>query len=254
MTGLFFFILGTFFGSFANVVIRRLPYGNSIVKPDSHCPKCLIPIKWKDNLPVISFLFLGGNCRNCKTKISFEYPVVELLTGIYFLTAYSYFWLSSFFFISLFLGLSLIIISFIDLHLRIIPDILTISLLFFGLATSFFNPVVNFSFLNSLSGALFGGVFLYLVAFFGAKFYKKEVMGGGDVNLLAAGGSFLGVQNIFLALLIACFIGGITGLFLILIGKKKKSDFIPFGPFISISILIVFFVREQNPFLITFQP
>ncbi|MDO8734359.1 MAG: prepilin peptidase, partial [Elusimicrobiota bacterium] len=175
MVEIFIFILGLFFGSFANVVIRRLPYGNSIVKPASHCPKCLIPIKWKDNLPVISFLILRGLCRNCKTKISFEYPVVELLTGIYFLTAYFYFGLTSLFFISVFLGLTLIIISFIDLHLRIIPDILTISLLIFGLASSFFNPIVNSSFLNSLSGALLGGVFLYLVAFFGAKIYKKEV-------------------------------------------------------------------------------
>ena len=254
MVEIFIFILGLFFGSFANVVIRRIPYGNSIVQPASHCPKCLIPIKWKDNLPVISFLILRGLCRNCKIKISFEYPVVELLTGIYFLTAYFYFALTSIFFISIFLGLTLIIISFIDLHLRIIPDILTISLLIFGLASSFFNPVVNFRILNSLSGALFGGTFLFLVAFLGAKIYKKEVMGGGDVKLLAAGGSFLGLQNIFLALLIACFIGGITGLFLILIGNKKKSDFIPFGPFIAISILLVFFVRGQNLFLITFQP
>ncbi|MFH0948062.1 MAG: A24 family peptidase [Elusimicrobiota bacterium] len=125
--------------------------------------------------------------------------------------------------------------------MRIIFDILVISLLIFGLASSFFNPVVDFSFLNSLKGALFGGVLLYLIAFLGSKIYKKEVMGGGDIKLLAAGGSFLGVQNIFLALFIACLIGGITGLFLILIKNKKKSDFIPFGPFISISLLIVFF-------------
>ena len=254
MVEIFIFILGLLFGSFANVVIRRLPYGNSIITPASHCQKCLIPIKWIDNLPVISFLLLGGKCRNCKTKISFEYPVVELLTGIYFLTVYLFFGLTYFFFISVVLGLTLIIISFIDLHLRIIPDILTVSLLIFGLASSFFNPVVSFSFFNSLKGALFGGVFLYLVAFFGAKIYKKEVMGGGDIKLLAAGGSFLGLQHIFMALLIACFIGGITGLILILIGNKKKSDFIPFGPFIAISILIVFFIRPQNVFLVTFHP
>lgn len=251
MTELFFFILGTFFGSFSNVVIRRLPYGNSIVKPASHCPKCLIPIKWKDNLPIVSFLFLGGKCRNCKTKISFEYPVVELLTGLLFLFGYLNFGISLNLLIFLILSVLLIIISFIDLHLRIIPDILTLSLLIFGLASSFFNPVVSSGFLNSLKGALFGGTLLYLVAFLGAKIYKKEVMGGGDVKLLAAGGSFLGLQNIFLALLIACFIGGITGLFLILIGNKKKSDFIPFGPFISISILLVFFIRPQNIFSIT---
>ncbi|PIU83239.1 MAG: prepilin peptidase [Elusimicrobia bacterium CG06_land_8_20_14_3_00_38_11] len=254
MLELFFFILGTFFGSFSNVVIRRLPYGNSIVRPASHCPKCLIPIKWIDNLPVISFLFLGGKCRNCKTKISFEYPVVELLAGLLFLFGYLNFGIQCNLIIFLILSVVLIIISFIDMHLRIIPDILTISLLIFGLASSFFNPVVSFSFLNSLKGTLFGGVFLYLVAFLGSKIYRKEVMGGGDVKLLAAGGSFLGLSNIFLALLIACFIGGLTGLFLILIGKKKKSDFIPFGPFIAISIVMVFFIRPQNVFLLASHP
>ncbi|HAX61096.1 MAG TPA: prepilin peptidase [Elusimicrobia bacterium] len=254
MVEIFIFIFGLFFGSFANVVIRRLPYGNSIVKPASHCPKCLLPIKWKDNLPVVSFLILGGRCRNCKTKISIEYPTVELLTALIFLVGYFNFGISVNLLIFLILSIFLIIISFIDLHLRIIPDMLAISLLIFGLASSFFNPLISFSFLNSLKGSLFGGVFLYSVAFLGAKIYKKEVMGGGDVKLLAAGGTFLGLKNIFLALLIACFIGGITGLFLILIGNKKKSDFIPFGPFIAISILIVFFLRPQNPFLITFQP
>lgn len=248
MVEIFIFILGLFFGSFANVVILRLPYGNSIIKPASHCPKCLIPIRWKDNLPILSFFFLGGKCHNCKTKISFEYPAVEFLTGIYFLTVYFFFGITPLFFISVFLGLSLTIISFVDMHLRIIPDILTITLLIFGLASSFFNPIINFNFINSLSGTLFGGVFLFSVAFLGAKIYKKEVMGGGDIKLLAAGGSFLGLTNTFLALLIACFIGGITGLLLILIGNKKKSDFIPFGPFISISILIVFFFRPQNIF------
>lgn len=242
MLELFFFIVGTFFGSFANVVIRRLPYGKSIVKPASHCPKCLNPIKWKDNLPIISFLILGGRCRNCKTKISFEYPVVELLTGLLFLFGYLNFDISLNLLIFLILSIFLIIISFIDLHLRIIPDILAISLLIFGLLSSFVNPIVAFNFFNSLKGTLFGGIFLYLVSYAGAKIYKKEVMGGGDVKLLAAGGSFLGLQNIFLALLIACFIGGVTGLFLILIKKKKRTDFIPFGPFIAIGILTVFFL------------
>ncbi|MBI5574008.1 MAG: prepilin peptidase [Elusimicrobia bacterium] len=241
MVEIFIFILGLFFGSFSNVVIRRMPYGNSIVKPASHCPKCLIPIKCIDNLPILSFIFLGGKCRNCKTKISFEYPIVELLTGLLFLSGYLNFGISFNFLIFLILSVLLIIISFIDLHLRIIPDILTISLLIFGLASSFFNPIVSLNFLNSLKGALFGGTFLFLVAWIGEKIYKKEVMGGGDIKLLAAGGSFLGCHNVFLAILIACFIGGLTGLFLILIGNKKKSDFIPFGPFISLGIIILFY-------------
>ncbi|MFH1540489.1 MAG: prepilin peptidase [Elusimicrobiota bacterium] len=242
MVGLYFFIIGTFFGSFANVVIRRLPYGKSIVKPASHCPKCLIPIKWYDNIPIVSFFLLKGKCRNCKTTISPEYLFVELVTAVYFLMAYFHFGLTSIFFISLFLGFSLIVISFTDLHLKIIPDNIIILLLVFGLSSSFFNPVVNFNFLNSIKGALFGGVLLFLIAFVGCKIYKKDVLGGGDIKLLAAGGSFLGLQNIFFAFFVACFIGGIIGLFLILIKNKKKSDFMPFGPFISIGILIILYI------------
>ncbi|MEW6557246.1 MAG: prepilin peptidase [Elusimicrobiota bacterium] len=248
MLAIFTFIIGTFFGSFANVVIRRLPYGKSIVKPASHCPKCLIPIRWKDNLPVISFLILGGRCRNCKTKIAIEYPSVELLTGLLFLFGYLNFCISFNLLIFLILSIYLIIISFIDLHLRIIPDILSVSLLIFGLLSSFVNPIVKNNFFCSIGGAILGAGILWLVAIIGARIYKKEVMGGGDVKLLAAGGSFLGVQNVFVALLIACFIGGLTGLLLMLIGIKKRTDFIPFGPFISIALLIIFFLRPQNVF------
>ena len=244
MIGFFIFVFGLLFGSFGNVVIKRLPYGKSIVKPASRCPKCLIPIKWKDNLPILSFILLGGKCRNCKAKISFEYPAVELFTGLLFVLGYIKFGISFNFIIFIILSVFLTIISFIDINLRIIPDILTVLLLVCGIALSFFNSVISFGLFNSLKGALFGGIFLFLVAFFGSKVYKKEVMGIGDVKLLAAGGSFLGVQNTLLSIFVACFVGGLTGLFLILLGKKKKSDFIPFGPFISISILIVFFLRS----------
>ncbi|MBN1383466.1 MAG: prepilin peptidase [Elusimicrobia bacterium] len=247
---IFIFILGTFFGSFANVCIKRIPYGNSIVKPSSHCPKCLVPIKWKDNFPIISFLILKGKCRNCHADISFEYPMVELLTGLYFLGAYIYFGFSSAFFISILLGLYLIIISFVDIHLKIIPNILSVSLLIIGLILSPFNTVV----INPLSsvidriigsvlGALSGGILLYLIALAGSKIYKKEVMGGGDIKLIAAGGSFLGIYNIFSALILACFIGGIVGLIFVILKKQKLSDFVPFGPYLSASILIVFFIQ-----------
>lgn len=245
MFEIFIFILGTLFGSFANVCIRRIPYGKSILKPASHCPKCLVPVRWKDNFPIISFLLLKGKCRNCQTDISPEYPVVELLTGLYFIGAYLYSGITSVFFISILLGFYLVVISFVDLHLRIIHDFFSISLLVIGLVLSPFNSVVKNSFLNSVSGAIAGGLLLYLIAIIGAKIYKKEVMGGGDIKLIAAGGSFLGIQNVFTTLFLACFIGGLTGLVLILLKKKKPSDFIPFGPYISISILIVFLFSQK---------
>ncbi|MDD5688055.1 MAG: prepilin peptidase [Elusimicrobia bacterium] len=250
MVELLLFVLGSLFGSFANVCIRRLPYRKSIVKPPSHCPKCLIPIRWRDNIPILSFLLLKGKCRNCHTAISPEYPVVEFLTGIYFLVSYLCFGISTIFFISVLLGFYLIVISFIDIHLKIIPDVFSVSLLIIGLILSPFNPVltsgiwIKNSFLNSLSGAISGGLLLYLLALIGSKIYKKEVMGGGDIKLISAGGSFLGINNVFTALFIACCIGGFTGLILIVFKKKKSSDFIPFGPYISLGILIIFFASH----------
>lgn len=259
MTEVFIFILGTFFGSFANVCIRRIPYGKSIIKPSSHCPKCLLPIKWKDNIPVISFLILGGKCRNCKTKISFEYPAVELLTGLLFFIGYLKFNISFNLLIFLILSVFLIIISFIDMHLKIIPDILSVLLLVTGIILSPLNPVVSPAssiigkIAGSFSGALAGGVVLYFIAFIGFKIYKKEVMGAGDIKLIAAGGSFLGLRNIFAALILACFIGGTTAVILVILKRKKLSDFIPFGPYLSVSILIIFFVRTFNPGILPFR-
>lgn len=259
MIEVFIFILGTLFGSFANVCIRRIPYGKSIIKPSSHCPKCLIPIKWKDNIPVISFLLLKGKCGNCRTSISFEYPAVELLTGLYFLAAYLYLGFSSVFFISVLLGLCLIITAFIDIHLKIIPDILSVSLLVIGIILSPLNPIVSpgssiiGKVVGSVLGAVAGGAALYFIAFIGLKIYKKEVMGAGDIKLIAAGGSFLGFYNIFLALILACFIGGMTAMVLVILRKKKLSDFIPFGPYLSASILIIFFVNAVNPAILPFR-
>ncbi|OGS45663.1 MAG: hypothetical protein A2539_07255 [Elusimicrobia bacterium RIFOXYD2_FULL_34_15] len=244
MIEIYFFIIGLFFGSFANVCIRRIPYNKSIILPASHCPKCLIPIRWIDNIPIISFLILRGKCSNCKTNISIEYPIVELLTGFYFLLSYLIFGISFSLVISIILGFYLIIISIIDIHLKTIPDFLSISLIFIGVISSPWNPVIKNNLLNSLIGTISGGLLLFAIAVIGSKIYKKEVMGGGDIKLLAAGGSFLGAYNIFYSFLIACFLGGIIGLILILIKKKKSSDFIPFGPYISVGIILIFFLNH----------
>ncbi|HAM37907.1 MAG: hypothetical protein A2474_02110 [Elusimicrobia bacterium RIFOXYC2_FULL_34_12] len=244
MTEIFFFVIGLFFGSFANVCIRRIPYNKSIVLPASHCPKCLIPIRWKDNIPIVSFLMLKGKCRNCKANISLEYPIVELLTGLYFLLSYLSFGISFSLLISIILGFYLIVISFIDMHLKIVPDILSVSLIFIGIILSPINSAIKYSFLNSITGICFAGFFLLTISYIGSKIYKKEVMGGGDIKLLAAGGGFLGISNIFHAFITACFIGGFVGLVLILFKKKKSSDFIPFGPYISISIILIFFLSH----------
>lgn len=240
MEAIFAFAFGVFFGSFANVCIRRIPYGNSIAVPASHCPKCLIPIRWQDNIPIFSYIFLKGRCRICRNKISFQYPLVEFITGLYFLFSYYRFGTTSMLPVAVSLGLLLIIISFIDFNLRIIPDMLSVLLFVAGLALSPLNEAVNKSFVMSLSGALLGGLSIGLIAFIGKKIYKKEAMGGGDVKLLAAGGSFIGIKIIY-ALLIASFLGAFFGILIIFLKKRKLSDFMPFGPYIAAGIISVFF-------------
>lgn len=240
MEQILIFIFGVFFGSFANVCIRRIPYGNSIVKPASHCPKCLVPIRWRDNIPVFSYIFLKGKCRICLNPIPFQYPAVEFVTGLFFLLSYYRFGITSMLVISLLLGLLLIVISFIDFNLRVVPDILSVALFIAGVVLSPLNDIVNRSIKFSLLGVLLGGLSIYLIAFIGEKIYRKEVMGGGDVKLLAAGGSFIGIKIVY-ALLIACFLGSFFGILLILLRKRKISDFVPFGPYIAAGILLIFF-------------
>jgi len=144
--------------------------------------------------------------------------------------------------VSLLLVLFLVIIAFIDFNLRIIPDILSVSLLVAGVLVSPYNDVVGRSFKVSLFGVFLGGISIYIIAFIGEKIYKKEVMGGGDIKLLAAGGSFIGI-GIAYALLIASFLGSFFGILFILLKKKKLSDFVPFGPYIAAGILLMFFFR-----------
>jgi len=240
-----------FFGSFANVCIRRIPYGNSIVKPPSHCPKCLIPIRWLDNIPIFSYIFLKGRCRICRNPISFQYPLVEFITGLFFLFSYCRFGITPMLAVSLALGLILIIISFIDFNLRVIPDTLSVSLFLAGVILSPLNDIVNRSFKFSLLGVLLGGLSIYLIAFIGEKIYKKEVIGGGDIKLLAAGGSFIGI-NIVYAFLIACFLGSFFGILFILLKKRKYSDFIPFGPYIAAGILLILFFRDIFTSILSF--
>ncbi|OQA91970.1 MAG: Leader peptidase PppA [Elusimicrobia bacterium ADurb.Bin231] len=242
-------IIGLLFGSFANVCVRRLPYGKSIIYPSSHCPKCLSLIRWKDNIPLVSFIILRGKCRICKHKISIEYPLVELLAGLYFVFAYimfvnNYFNLAGFF-ITLILGMYLLIIAFIDINLRIIPDVLSVSLLCIGIISSFLNARINYSIISSIIGMLFGGLTMYIISAVGEKIYKKDVIGGGDIKLIAAGGSFVG-SDIQYALLLSCFIGAFVGIIIVLFKKKKMTDFIPFGPYISLGIILVYLFPQVS--------
>lgn len=237
----FIFILGAVIGSFLNVCIYRLPRGESLFFPSSHCVHCNHRIFWFDNIPFLSYAVLRGRCRFCARPISFRYFVVEFLTALLFLALYIFFGISSKFFVFSALGAALVVSTFIDFEHRVIPDVITIPGIFVGLLMSFLLPSLlgeakpAGAALNSLAGALVGGGIIYAMGFLGELIFRKEAMGGGDVKLMAMIGAFIGWRLALLTFFIAPFFGAIAG---IIIKIKEKKDTIPYGPYISIATVI----------------
>ena len=240
--GIMAFVIGLVIGSFSNVCIYRIPLNESITYPGSHCPKCNKPIKYYDNIPVLSYLLLNGKCRYCKNKIPIQYPVVELLTGFIYLGLYLLYGINLITFVYMILCSVLIIISFIDLKERIIPDVLSLPFIVIGFILSFF--LKELSITDSLLGILSGGGSLLVIAIVGSKIFKKEAMGGGDIKLAAMIGAFLGWQLTLLSLFLGFFLGSIIGV-IVLIINKGDSDIVPFGPFIAIGAIISVFWGES---------
>jgi leader peptidase (prepilin peptidase)/N-methyltransferase len=237
------FVLGLIVGSFSNVCIYRVPRNESVIYPASHCPKCRTKIKPVDNIPLLSYILLKGRCRNCGSKISIQYPVVEFLTGLIYLIIYLIYGLSIQSLVYIILSSALIIIAFIDLKEQIIPDIISLPGIVIGLILSFIVPYI--SFINSALGALFGGGVILIIAWVGSIVFKKEAMGGGDVKLTAMIGAFLGWRYTIISLFLGFFLGALTGIVLIMTKIKKREDAIPFGPFIALGSIITLLCGEK---------
>jgi len=238
---IFIFIIGSLIGSFFNVCIYRLPRGESIVFPRSHCAHCNHIIYWFDNIPFLSYLILRGKCRFCARPILFRYFLVEFLTAAILLVFYVFFGFTpKFFIMSLFAG-ALIISTFIDFEYQVIPDIITIPGIFIGLLASFLFPSIlgmakpSAAFLNSILGIIAGGGSIYAMGIFGKLIFKKEAMGGGDVKLMAMIGAFVGWKLALLIFFLAPFFGAVIG---IIVKIKEKKDIIPYGPYLSIATVI----------------
>lgn len=234
-------ILGLAFGSFLNVVIFRLPRGISIIKPRSACPKCKSMIRWYDNIPLVSFLILGGKCRRCDERISLRYPLVELLSGILA-------WGCVRLFPPAYAGIlyafcaALLVISFIDLDFKIIPDSISLPGIIVGLACGFWFPP---AFVHRLIGAGIGAGLFLLVAGGYWLITRREGMGMGDVKLLAMIGAFLGWPSLPVVLVSSSIIGSLIGIVWIIIGKKTRKFQIPYGPFLSLGAIIYLFFGQQ---------
>jgi len=239
LLGIFSTILGAVVGSFLNVCIYRIPSGSSIALPASHCPACGDPIKFYDNIPIISYLILRGKCRHCNERISPIYPAVELLTAIMSVLLFRRYGLSLGYLFSFLFTCALIVITFIDLRHQIIPDVISLpGIPLFALAAIFFMDV---TFRDSLIGILAGGGFLFLVALGYQLLTKREGMGGGDIKLLAMLGGFLGWQSLWFIIMVASLIGAVAGISF-MVSKGKDSRYaIPFGPFLSIAAVAYLF-------------
>ena len=244
---IFVIILGGLWGSFANVCIYRIPVNKSVVSGRSFCPNCNKLITWKDNIPVISFLLLNGKCRNCKKKISPQYIIAELITIIYFLFVYYLFGITITTLLFFILGLSFVIIFFIDLKHYIIPNVLTFSLMIIGFLKSFdpnLNPIFP-NFINSLIGGIFGYLIIWSIIYFYKQVRNKEGMGLGDAKLLSAIGFWFGWISIPFVIFLSSIIALLFVIPSLMKKSKKLSSQIPFGPYIIIGTLI-YLIFESN--------
>jgi leader peptidase (prepilin peptidase) / N-methyltransferase len=240
---LFAFVFGLLWGSFANVVIYRLPKGQNVAFPRSRCPKCSNPIAWYDNIPVFSWLLLRGGCRKCHAPISFRYPAVELITGLLFAGIFYHYGFSWLTLEYLVFAWGLVVVSFIDLELMILPDVFTLSGIVIGLIGAALNP--ERPFMSALLGVLMGGGFLWLVAYFYLLVRKEEGMGGGDIKLLAWIGAVLGWTSVPFVVLVSSILGSIVGLGLAVRSKTGLKSVIPFGPYLALAALIYILGGEK---------
>ena len=235
------FLLGLCIGSFLNVCIYRLPLSKSIAEPSrSVCPDCGGIIRFYDNIPVVSYLLLKRRCRHCGFIIPFRYPLVEILTGLFALFILKQFGLSIEFFVYFVFIAALIVVAFIDLDHRIIPDVITLPGIPIFFCLSFLLPEGNW--VNSVLGILAGGGSLLTVAWAYALLTGKEGMGGGDIKLLAMAGALVGWQGVLFTIFVSSASGAFIGIILMLRTRKGLKLAVPFGPFISLGAVVYIFL------------
>lgn len=250
-------LFGLVIGSFLNVCILRLPQEVSVTKPRSRCPECKKLIPWYDNVPILSYMILGARCRYCKVKISARYPLVEALNGLVSVLLYLKYGLTTEWFIYLAFSGALIVLAFIDLDHRILPDLITLNGIWVGILASVFlaepspliarvlrmagvettNPRI-IALVASLIGVVVGGGLLWGVAEAYIRVRGIEGLGFGDVKMMAMVGAFLGAPLTLLTIMIGSLVGSIIGLAFIRLASKSRQYELPFGTFLSLAGII----------------
>jgi leader peptidase (prepilin peptidase)/N-methyltransferase len=236
-------VVGALIGSFLNVCIHRLPRGESIVRPRSRCPGCLSPVGALDNVPVLSFLWLGGRCRRCRAAISYRYPAVEILNGLGYILIWHRFGATPAAAVYAAFFSALLVVTFIDWDHQIIPNRITLPGIVIGLISA--ATVLAGSFIDAVMGAVLGGGLLYAVAVISEWFLKKEGMGLGDVKLLAMIGAFLGWRAVLVTIFIGALAGSLIGLTLMALKVRRREEPIPFGPFLALGAVAALFAGPE---------
>ena len=241
-TALVAVLVGLALGSFAGMLVYRLPRGLPLNKPNSFCPRCRTPIGWRNNIPLLGFLLRGGRCVHCNGRIHWRYPLGELLCALLALAAWYVFGISPEAMAALLVCTALVALALIDIEHGLLPDRLTLGLLWAGLAYSLapkssaagVSAVLPFPApAQAIAGAIAGYAFLWLFNRVWRILRKRDGLGLGDCKLLAAMGAWLGLNGLPLVIVPAAVAGAVSGLLMIALGRASLSQPIPFGPFLA---------------------
>lgn len=227
--------LGLIVGSFLNVCIHRLPRGESLIQPGSHCPACRAPIRWFDNIPVLSYVWLGGRCRACRARIPPKYPLVEVATMGLFLAHYAVLGWQPVLAVRLVFSAALVVLFVIDLEHQLLPNRVTLPGIAAGLAASL---VTTPGWRSALAGVLLGGGLLWAVGEIYFRVRHEEGLGMGDVKMLAMVGAFLGWQQVLVTLMVGSLLGSLVGLGVIAAGRGTMKYALPYGTFLAIGATV----------------
>lgn len=236
-------LVGLIVGSFLSVCVHRLPRKESLLCPASHCPACGVPVRWYDNIPLVSFLLLMGNCRGCGSRVAWRYPAVEALTGLLFLLTVWRFGIGARSVVLLIFLCALVVVTFVDLEHQIIPHAITLPGIPLGLIGSLIT--LDPSPRDAAAGALIGAGLVYLFAVYAEIAFQRESIGGGDVNLLAMIGAFLGWRLMLVSFVLAIGASACLSLGLIATRVLTRKDQIPFGPFLALGAVIALFADDR---------
>ena len=231
-------------GSFLNVVILRVPLGESIVSPGSRCPKCRQPIRFYDNVPILSFIILGGRCRDCGARISWRYPLIEFISACLSLGLYYKFGFTPAYLIFFAFCASMLVIFWIDLDHMIIPDTISLGGLIVGVVATVFGIIPGMTWKMSVIGLIFGALVLYIPAVIYEKLRGIEGLGGGDVKLLAMIGVFCGPYGALFVLIVSSLVGSLAGILNMAFRGGSSTTPIPFGPFLAFAAVFYVFAGQ----------